>query len=124
MIPETSLGVAAAIAAFSAALFAIFGVDYYSLLGGLVGAMLALGGSARMSRWASISFVLLAMFVGAVIGNVIATRLAQPPRVVLIALCMFGGIVAQALASAIVAAAPAAADAIVKRWAKLVGGAK
>jgi hypothetical protein len=54
VIPETSLGVAAAIAAFSAALFALFGVDYYSLLGGLVGAMLALGLGAHVAR-ASIS---------------------------------------------------------------------
>lgn len=114
MIPETSAGLAALVATLSAALLAIFGVDYYSLLGGLVGAMLSLGGAARMSRGNSIVFVLLSTFVGAVLGNVVATRLDQPPRAVLILLCIGGGILAQALASALVAAGPRLADRALK----------
>jgi hypothetical protein len=122
VIPETSVGVAAAVGAFSAALFALFGVDYYSLLGGLVGAMLALGGAARMSRAASIAFVLLSMFVGAVLGNVVATYIGHPPRAVLILLCIVGGIVAQAFSAAVLTAAPAAMTTFISRWTNRAGG--
>jgi hypothetical protein len=122
---ETSAGLAAIVATVSATLLAVFGVDYYSLLGGLVGAMLALGASQSMSRGGAVLFVMLSMFAGAVIGSVAATYFAHPPRALVIGLCIVGGVVAQAIASALLAAAPrltkAAADAVEKRFG---GGAK
>lgn len=118
MLTETSAGLAAFVGALSAMLLALFGVDYYSLLGGLVGAMVALGGVARMSRLGSVAFVLLSTFIGAVIGSVAAGYLAQPSRVLVIMLCIAGGIVAQALASVLLSTAPGIFKSALDRWSR------
>lgn len=122
MIPETSAATAALMAAVSAATMAVFGVDYYSLLWALVGAMLAVTLSEKMSRGRAIVYVLLSMLVGAVLGNVVGLRFEHAPKVLLNALCALGGITAQGIASALLAAAPRVTDAIVRKIEARLGG--
>lgn len=121
---ETSASVAAFMVTVSATLLAVFGVDYYSLLGGLFGAMLALGGSVRMSRAGAIAFVLLSTFAGAIAGSVAAAYFERPPRVAVIGLCIVGGIISQAVASGLMAAAPGLVKSVLEALGKRVTGGK
>lgn len=129
-MPEPTSTTAAAIAATASAVtLALFGVDYYSLLYALVGAFLALGHAEQMGRLRAVVYVCLATLVGAVLGNAVNEYLGLKSRILLIGLCLIGGIMAQALAGAVVRAAPRlankavkAAEGIASGWAK--GGSK
>jgi crotonobetainyl-CoA:carnitine CoA-transferase CaiB-like acyl-CoA transferase len=110
-MPEpTSASLAAFAAGLSAVTLALFGVDYYSLLYALIGALLALARSEQMGRGRAVVYVLLATFAGAVLGNLAAAQLASPSRFVAIGACLVGGIVAQAFATVIFNTAPGLSD--------------
>jgi hypothetical protein len=121
-MPEpTSATIAATLAGLSAITLALFGVDYYSLLYALIGAMFALFKSEQMSWGRAVVYVLLATLAGAVLGNLAAGYVAvNPPRLVLIGFCGAGGLLAQAIASALLQAAPGFADIVVKGLERLL----
>ena len=115
MFPEpTSASLAGAAALMSAFTMALFGVDYYSLLYALIGALCALSRSEQMGRGRAVLYVMLSTLIGAVIGNLAAGYLVQQPKWVLFGLCLVGGLTAQAVASAIFRAAPGMTDLVVK----------
>ncbi|HSW19541.1 MAG TPA: hypothetical protein VLJ86_20140 [Ramlibacter sp.] len=125
MAEPASATMAAGAAALSAVTLALFGVDYYSLLYALVGALMALGRAEQMGRARAIVYVLLSTLSGAVIGNVVTDYFQLRSRIVLIALCLVGGLVAQAVASVIFRAAPGltntavrALEAFLSRWSR------
>lgn len=112
--------VASLAAAASTIALALFGVDYYSLLYALVGAFFALGHAEQMGRMRAVVYVTLSTLAGAVIGTAVNEYLGLKSRILLIGLCLVGGIVAQALAGALVRAAPGLARKAIKgaadRW--------
>lgn len=114
----------ALIAAVSAISMALFGVDYYSLLWGLVGALLAVMLSEPMTRARAVVYTFLATLTGAVIGNVIAVRFGPMPKVVLSALCILGGLAALAIAAGLLKAAPRLTDAVTRAIERHIGGGK
>lgn len=106
MAEPTSVTAGALAAALSTATLALLGVDYYSLLWALIGALMALSRSEQMGRGKAILFVLLATLAGAVLGTFAVTQFELRARIALIGLSWVGGLVAQAFASAIFRAAP------------------
>jgi hypothetical protein len=115
MVPET--GIAAAVAAaLSTASLALFGVDYYSLLYALVGALLALPHAEQMGRTRAIVYVMLSVLAGAAIGNCAVLYLHLTSRPMLILACLGGGLLAQALAAFILKNAGAILEAFISRW--------
>jgi len=124
MAEPTSATVAAWAATASAVTLAVIGVDYYSLLFGLVGAMFSLAHAEQMGRLRAVVYVALSALGGAVIGNLANEWMGGKSRILLIGLCLAGGIIAQAIAAAIVHTAPRIADkagkvaeGIAERWA-------
>lgn len=124
MVPETSAAVGALVAAVSAILMALFGVDYYSILWALIGALFAVWLSERMSRGRAIIYVLLSTLAGAVLGNVLALQLAHAPKTLLNGLCLVGGVAAQGIAAALMMAAPRVVDAAARAIERRFGGGK
>lgn len=122
MVPEGSAALAAMAAAASAVSLALFGVDYYSLLYALIGALMALARSDQMSRGRAVLYVLLSTFAGAVIGNVVASYWEHPTRIALIALCLVGGLIAQVVATVILRVAPGLTEKAVRRIERAFGG--
>lgn len=115
-MPEpTALTAGAIAAAFSAATMAFFGVDYYSLLYGLVGALLALPHAEAMGRARAVLFVVLSTLAGAALGNALATWQQNTSKGFLFFSCLAGGIVAQAGASLLLRNLQRLVDAAVKR---------
>lgn len=89
-------------AAMSGITLALLGVDYYSLLGGMVGALLAVSHSERMDRGKAIAYVLLSTFVGAVLGSSAVEAAEAKSRTMLVFSCIIGGAGAQAFVSAMI----------------------
>lgn len=115
MMPEPTSAVLAAIAGLSAITLALFGVDYHSLVYALCGAMFSLFLSGQMTWGRAVVYVLLSTIVGAVLGNLAAAYITgKPPKIVLIALCLLCGFMAQAIAQAMQRTAPVLADILVK----------
>lgn len=69
MIEPTTQTVAALAASLSGIALALLGVDYYSLLYGMVGAMFALYEAVPMGRWRAVLFVILSTVAGAALGE-------------------------------------------------------
>lgn len=118
----TTVTAGALAAAASAVTLALFGVDYYSLLYGFVGAALALSQAEAMGRSRAILYVSLSTLVGAVIGNVFVDWIDHKSRFYLIGSCLVGGIVAQALVAVLIKHAPALAEAAVTRLKNFIAG--
>lgn len=112
--PATATTAASLAAAVSGVTLAMLGVDYYSLLYGMVGAFLALGSTETMGRGKAVVYVVLSTIVGAALGNlaVLVLAPATQARAPLIVGCMLGGYGAQALASTLLKAALKRIDAI------------
>lgn len=128
MAEPTSTTVAALAASLSGVTLALFGVDYYSLLYGMVGALFAVvhantiapkpppATDSVVSHIARISaliigsgrvviYVAFSTLAGAVIGNAAAALLGGNNRSIIILGCMVGGAGAQAMVSAVLNAA-------------------
>jgi surface polysaccharide O-acyltransferase-like enzyme len=115
-VPEpTALTAGAIAAAVSAATMAAFGVDYYSLLYGLVGALLALPHTETMGRARAMLFVVLSTLAGAVIGNAVVSWQQSTSKGFLFLCCLAGGIVAPAAAGLLLKNLQRVVDAAVKR---------
>lgn len=107
---------AAISAALSATTLALIGVEYFALLWGLIGALLAMGGAASMTRFRAIVYVALSTLVGAAIGHGVLAFMDSTSRPALILGSLIGGYGAQELIKR-------AMDAITKRIDKTIGGA-
>lgn len=115
-MPEPTTFTAGAItAAISAATMAFFGVDYYSLLYGVIGALLALPHVEQMGRVRAMVFVILSTLAGAVIGNGFVLWIDTKSRGALFLSCLVGGLAAQAMAGQLLKSVPRLAEALVKR---------
>lgn len=109
--PTSSVGAVASVvtlaSGLSAITIALFGVDYYALVWGFIGAMFARGNADTMTRYRAIIYITLASCVGAAIGTGMLA-LAQTMFVVtsqkpaLIFLSMAGGAGSQKLLDAVV----------------------
>lgn len=106
MAEPTSVTAASLAATASAISLAMFGVDYYSMLYALVGALIALGHADKMTWPRAVVYVVLATLIGAVIGTATNEYFGLKSRILLIGLCLVGGIIAQAIAGALVKFAP------------------
>lgn len=107
MAEPTTTAAASLAAAMSGITIALLGVDYYSLLYGMVGAFLALGSAESMGRGRAILYVILSTLVGSAIGNasLIVFPVGSQTRAVLILGCLVGGAGAQLLVAALLKAA-------------------
>ncbi|WP_017756862.1 putative holin [Pseudacidovorax intermedius] len=104
MPPEPTSNVVACIAASASTLaMAMPGVDYYALIWGLIGALLALYQAERMGRIRSLVFVALSTLVGAACGTA-ATEFIGSSRPVLIVLSLIAGFGAQVLVTTLLRA--------------------
>lgn len=104
----TDITIPAAVAAASSVTLALFGVDYYSILWGFIGAMFALM-EAEREPWArAVLSVMLSTLLGAAFGSLTQLLLDHPNRAVLI----FGSLVGGAGSKIIV---KAAIEAVVSR---------
>lgn len=122
MMEPTTTGLIAWVAGISALALAVFGFDYYSLLYALAGAMFALLQSEQMTWGRAIVYTLLATLAGAALGNIVAAYVTdKPTRATVIGFCFLGGLIASALASALLKAAPRFADIAVVWLEKMVG---
>lgn len=103
MPPEpTTSGVHAVALTLSAVFMALLGVDYYSLLWGLFGALLALFQNVdRMGRVRSVIFIVLSTLAGAAVGSAVLTSIASESRALLIVFSMVGGFGAQKIVTAL-----------------------
>lgn len=116
MIEPTTVTAAGVAAALSAITLALLGVDYYALLWGLVGAMLAMGQAAPMTRGRAIVYVVLSALAGAALGHALANFIGSVSRSVLIVGSLVGGAGAQIIIAALIRA-------VVTRVEKTGGGA-
>lgn len=90
-------------ATLSGVALALLGVDHYSLLYGMVGALLALASPQSIGRVRAIAHVVLATFVGAALGNAAIVMLPESlqGRPILILGCLIGGYGAHVIAAAL-----------------------
>lgn len=104
-MPEPTTTVAGAIAAGASAIsLALLGVDYYSLIWGMVGALLALYQAAKMGRVRSVIFVSLSTLVGAACGTGALSTFQSESRPLLIVCSLVAGFVAQLIVTALLRA--------------------
>lgn len=97
-MPEpTTTSVASVAAAISSVTLALLGVDYHSLLYGLVGALIAVGQSEHTVRWKAVVSVVLSTIAGSVLGTVAVEAFNLTGKTSLLLGCIVGGAGAQAL---------------------------
>ncbi len=91
MIEPTSSTVATWAATLSGITLALFGVDYYSLLYGLVGAMMAMHLAQAMGRARAVVYVVLSTLAGAALGHGALALFDSTSKPLLIVGCIVGG---------------------------------
>lgn len=102
-MPEpTTTSATSMAAAVSGITLALLGVDYYSLLYGMIGALLAVSHSERMARGKAIAFVGLSTVIGAVLGSAAVEMAGATSRTMLIFGCVIGGAGAQGFVAALI----------------------
>lgn len=110
--PTTTAGLI--VGAISMATLALLGVDYYSLLWALVGALLALYQSESMGKVRTVIFILLSTLIGAACGTGALAFVNSESRPLLILASLVAGYGAQIVVTALL-------NAGVKRIEKLGG---
>lgn len=101
----TSVTLGALAGAISGATLALLGVDYYSLVWALVGAMVARSERASMGRVRAVIYIALSTLLGAALGSAAVVLAEQQHRAVLILASIVCGAGAQMLISAVLQAA-------------------
>lgn len=104
---EPATTAASVAAAASGITMALLGVDYHSLLYGLIGALIAVSQAKHTSRWRAVASVVLSTVAGAVLGTATAEGLGLAGKSALLLGCLVGGAGAQALVLGLVRAAEA-----------------
>lgn len=97
MVDPMSQTLTAWVAALSGITLALFGVDYYSLLYGMVGSMFAVYQAESMPRLRAMVFVVLCTIIGAALGNGALAFFGTSNKPLLLVVCIVGGYGAQAL---------------------------
>lgn len=96
MNDPTITGAHAFATALSALSLALLGVDYYSLIWGMVGAQVALfQNQERMGRVRSVIYIALSTLVGAAVGTGTMSFFSSESRALLIVCSLVGGFGAQ-----------------------------
>jgi len=104
-LPEPTTTIAGAIAAGASTItMALLGVDYYSLIWGMVGALLALYQAEKMGRIRSVIFISLSTLVGAACGTGALSTLQSESRPLLIVFSLVAGFGAQVVVTALLRA--------------------
>lgn len=112
-MPEpTTTGAATVAAAASGITLAMLGVDYYSLLGGMIGALFSTGQADKMTWWRAIASVILTTIVGAVLGTAAVELLEAKSRAVLILGSLISGAGAMGIVSSLIKVVTKRIDAI------------
>jgi hypothetical protein len=93
---EPTTTISSIVAALSMLTTALFGIDYYSILWGMLGALLAASQAPPSERWRAMVSVVLSTLVGAVFGEAaIAALVLMFPggnvRPILFFACTLGG---------------------------------
>jgi hypothetical protein len=101
MLPIEPNWPAALIAGLSSVLLTLFGVDYYALMWGLVGACLALTQLESMSTRRALIYVALSTLIGAALGTTAVEFFRTTHRAFLITGSLVGGAGAQVLVGAL-----------------------
>jgi hypothetical protein len=105
---EPATTTAASIAAAASGItMALLGVDYHSLLYGLIGALIAVSQAKHTGRWRAVLSVVLSTVTGAVLGTATAEVLGLSGKAALLLGCIVGGAGAQALVMGLVRLAEA-----------------
>ena len=104
--PEPAASAVHAVAvALSALTMSLLGVDYYSLVWGMVGAHLALfHAQETMGRIRSVIYIALSTLVGAAVGTGTLSFFSSESRALLIVVSMVGGFGAQKIVTALLSA--------------------
>ena len=102
-MPEpTTSGVHAFALALSALSMSLLGVDYYSLIWGMVGAQVALfQNDTPMGRVRSVIYIALSTLVGAAVGTGTLSFFSSESRALLILISLVGGFGAQKIVTAL-----------------------
>lgn len=96
----TTAAIASGLSAFT---LSLFGVDYYALVWGLIGAMFAQGKTTTMTRKQAVIYVIISTLAGAAIGSGIhAIFFTGTNKPVLVLLSLAGGAGAQKIVDAAV----------------------
>jgi hypothetical protein len=99
------LSVAGALAAAASTItLALLGVDYYSLIWGMVGALLALYQAERMGRVRSVIYITLSTLVGAACGTGAMAAISSGSRPLLIVFSLVAGFGAQVIVTSLLRA--------------------
>jgi hypothetical protein len=102
MTEPTSL--AAWVAGLSAAILALFGVDYYALFGALLGVLFTVSSLKATTRLQLLATVALTTLVAAVLGQGIAAAADIKTRAIVIAISLVVGAGGQVIVQACIAA--------------------
>ena len=102
--PTSTTAVAAYAAAASGITLAVLGVDYYSLVYGMVGAFLALGSAGDMGKGRAVAYVILSTIVGAALGTAAVEFFSVTSKAALFVGCVVGGAGSQTLVGAFIKA--------------------
>ena len=97
MVDPLAQFISALVATLSAITLALLGVDYHSVLYGLVGALFALYEAERMTRVRAFFFVILSTLGGAILGNALLSAVGASNKFVLLAGCIVCGFGALAI---------------------------
>lgn len=104
-MPEPTTTLAGAIAAGASTItMALLGVDYYSLIWGMVGALLALYQAEKMGRIRSVIFISLSTLVGAACGTGALDAIKSESKPLLIVFSLVAGFGAQVIVTALLRA--------------------
>lgn len=103
--PATASAAAAYATIASGITLALFGVDYHSLLYGMVGALLAVAHAQQVGRMRAILLVALSTLIGAVAGTAVVDALSLQGKAALLLGCVVGGAGAQTIVMSLVLAA-------------------
>ena len=104
-MPEPTTPTAAALAATASGItMALLGVDYYSLIWAMFGAMFALYQTGSVGRVGSVVFVALSTLVGAAVAGGLMAMLDSKARPLMILFGLLGGFGSQAVVNAMLAA--------------------
>lgn len=103
-MPEPTTSASVIVGAISMATLALLGVDYYSLLWALVGALLALYMAEPMGKVRTVCFIALSTLIGAACGTGAMAAIASDSRPLLILSSLVAGYGAQIVVTALLSA--------------------